>query len=861
MLKFLYFGDMHGGSKAPQYRTDDFLVTRANKIKEILHIAKEHNVNALLQAGDFLNKANVAPEYLTKEILNWTSVNLNDLVFDIMVGDKTTKDLELALKEVTPMIGTVGNHELVGGELDSFERTSLNMLVQSGFMTLTTKENPIIFKDDEEDFTVAISASPYTHDIDKDDKSAYIIDEKRGDFQIHMVHGMLMDKSYGKKFAHTVVQEIAYDTKADLTINGHDHIGYDEIELDGKKFINPGSPVRLSAEKKEIARMPKVLLITIDKANGVQLEEIYLTAEAGKDVLSREHIEAKEAKSEHIEEIKSLMNKASLKKGIDITEIISNLGETKGIEADIIQEVVDSIVESMDKLMTPFNPKGEYIIERLELVNFQSHKDSVFEFTKGLNVLAGESRNGKSSVLRAIREVFECYMKNPRDAIFFGEDFFRITMYLSNGYIISRVVERKKSGKNGYEIFDPTTGTSSYYNTKALEMVQEILGLNKIKLTERNKVNVNFSVQGDSWFMIGNNMSAPDRAKLIGVMYGTHYADAVLKDLNSQAKKIVTEINVYAKDIANLQEQADEYLYLEPLNECLDEAEVLYQEAFELEELINKATKLLSERANIDKEINELNDLIKAIEKNEKEYNQLLQEIKADTEEIALIQKGLADINAIVKDGKQARYVVNNLSSLNDANNLLTEINKLEKEIAVDSEVLEKAKKLETKITSITGELESINNIYNSLKEIEEVNSLINEIKVLDKEITGTNEKVIKAKSIITEQSNIEKEIDLSKSILEDLNSLSNATTLLAEIKDLAEDTNNSIKLVKEAKELEKEIKETQQEEKKHNDQTLVYLKEYKAELETMGECPVCHGKIDKAVINSLVSDLSKNLD
>lgn len=861
MLKFLYFGDMHGGSKPPKYRIDNFALKREEKIKEILQIAKDNNVTALLQAGDFLNKPNIAPEYLTKELLNWTSVNLNDLVFDIMLGEKTIKDLEKALTEVTPMIATIGNHELIGGELDSFEKTSLNMLVQSGFMTLATKDKPIVFKDEEEGFSVAISASPYTHDIDKDDKSAYIVDKKKGDFHIHMAHGMLMNKSYGKKFAHTVVQEIAYETKADLTINGHDHIGYDEIELDGKKFINPGSPVRLSAEKKEIDRMPKVLLITIDKVNGIQLKPIYLKcAEPGKEVLSREHIEAKEAKSEKIEEIKSLMNKASLKKGVDITEIISNLGETKGIEESIIEEVVADIVASMEKLMTPFNPKGEYIIERLELENFQSHKDSVFEFTEGLNVLAGESRNGKSAILRAIRELFDCYMKDPRKAIFFGEDYFKITAYLSNGYIITRIVERKKTGKNGFEIFDPNTGVSSYYNTKGIEVVQEILGLNKIKLTERNKVNVNFSVQGDGWFMLGKNMTAPDRAKLIGVMYGTHYADAVLKDLNAQAKKIVSEINIYEKDLDNLKKEADTYLYLEPLNECLDEAEVLYQEAFELEEVINKATKLLDDRENIQQEIDELNSLIKAIEKNEKEYKKLLEEIKEDTEKIAKMEQGIKDINAIVKDGKQARFVIKNLASLEDATNLFKEIEKLDIEIVKDTEVLEKAKKLENKLSSIDKELKTLNGINDSLKDVSEASDLLSEIKALESEIAKTTEKVNKANTIIKEHFTLSDEIEANKAILKELSNLDEATSLLSEIKALEEETKKSSTLVNELKELEKDINLAKEEETKHKEQTLIYLDEYKAELESMGECPVCHGKIDKAVINDLVKDLSKNL-
>ena len=190
----------------------------------------------------------------------------------------------------------------------------------------------------------------------------------------------------------------------------------------------------------------------------------------------------------------------------------------------------------MRELDTPFNPAGEYIIENITLENFLCHKNTSLDLVDGLNILYGQSRSGKSSVLRAIREVYGCYLRNPRNFIFHNEDYFKITLTLSNGYVISRYVEKKKTGKNGYEIYDPNTGELNYYNTKALPMVQEILGFNKIKLTEKNKIDVNFLNQGESWFFIGDKLSGPDKAKLTGVVYGTHYADGVLKDINSNLK-------------------------------------------------------------------------------------------------------------------------------------------------------------------------------------------------------------------------------------------------------------------------------------------------------------------------------------
>ena len=45
------------------------------------------------------------------------------------------------------------------------------------------------------------------------------------------------------------------------------------------------------------------------------------------------------------------------------------------------------------------------MIERLELIDFESHKNTVVDFSQGLNIITGNSDAGKSSLLRALRLV------------------------------------------------------------------------------------------------------------------------------------------------------------------------------------------------------------------------------------------------------------------------------------------------------------------------------------------------------------------------------------------------------------------------------------------------------------------------
>lgn len=55
---------------------------------------------------------------------------------------------------------------------------------------------------------------------------------------------------------------------------GHDHLGFDMVNIDGKLFLNPGAVSRLINHDKEIVRKPKVYIVTID--DEISIEEYFL---------------------------------------------------------------------------------------------------------------------------------------------------------------------------------------------------------------------------------------------------------------------------------------------------------------------------------------------------------------------------------------------------------------------------------------------------------------------------------------------------------------------------------------------------------------------------------------------------------
>ncbi|MFJ8531217.1 AAA family ATPase [Bacillus sp. NPDC094106] len=806
-MRFLYFGDMHERPSVPTNRIDNYHESITAKREEIKALAKKYDVKAFLQPGDFLNSHTYQNEFLLDVVEKWSMVDTFDLFKQLSFGQlsmEKLRDIFLDAKQI-PMIGAIGNHELIGDSLKSYNKTSLRFLERIGFMQLASKENPIIFEM-ENGKTIAITATHYHNGIDKKENlSDYIIEEKAGDYHIHIVHSYLTNKDMGNLFRHTLVDEIAPYTKADLTITGHDHIGFPLTEMDGKYFVNPGAIPRMKNDLKEMKRKPKVLLIEIDEESGLKVKTIYLkSAKKAEEVLDRTKIMQKKEQQGKMEEIKSIVNKANIGKATSITEVIQVISENENIKNVVKDEVIERVTSKMKSLMKNNVVADSYYITKMVLENFQSHENTVLEFSKGLNLFTGESGQGKSAVLRAFAFIFENFGRNPRRFIKKGADFARVTIYLSNGYVISRIVEKSKNGKNGYEIYNPKDGSVETTNTKALPLVQEILGFNKLNIDTGNDVPINFMKQGTSWFFVGDGYTSSERAKIVGSIYGTHYADAVIKDLEGDLKKYNTQLKTTEKEKNAIQKNIDSFSYLPQMHNQITELEKLNVEVNELMAKKEKITSLLKERESIENRISEINNVIKDLSHIENLYSEIHQ-IKEFVQKRNDIQRLYRSLTTIIADGKESKHVAEQLMSLPDAQLLLDEIQKLVTSKAVQEELLAKSIKLtETK-------------------------------------------------------NHLSKEINVSNEIIEKTNSLLETKKMLVELKELMSKKESVQSLLN-------NLTSISEEEKKHQRKIELVISEneklvndYKVLLTEVGKCPVCHGTIDNAVINRITDEYSVN--
>lgn len=797
-MKILVIGDLHERVTSPENRIDNFQETLKNKVNEIINLARTNKVSAILHTGDFWDSPNPPLDFATEVVKQWTNIDLAD-VFKKIANNENIDEIINCFNNHIPIIGVVGNHELFGNNIATLNKTIAGFLGQMGIMHYVTKDNPYFIQDNN--IKVAITGTNYHLDIDTEEHiDDYIVNEKLGDYHIHIVHGMLSNRNLGKMIKHTTIDQIK-DTKADITISGHDHIGFPTVEYNGKYFVNPGAVVRLSNNLKEINRHPKVLIIDISQQNGIKIEEHYLkTAKKGDLVLSRKKIEEKQSKEEKIEEFKKSIRLLGQRKSYDIVDIIREISQEKNIDKNIIEEIINDISKKKIEIGEIDNALFDnVVIEKIVLENFQSHKNTVIECSDKFNVFVGESGQGKSAILRALAFVFDNSGK-ARRYIKRGEDYAKVTLILNNGYIISRYVEAKKNGKNGYEIYDPNKKTTEFFNTKILTEVQRLLGYAKIKVDKDIELSINFMKQGDGWFLISNNYTSPQRAKIIGGIYGTHYADAVLREYEKEERYKNEKYKETDKEIVKLDEEINKFSYLPDLEMRLH---AIKEKLSDIEKLKNKKEKIIETKTQIDEIKRKLSNIGKTIEK-----TRLLE---------------------------QAKNQFLNFNELINKRNRLHELN--EKIVSIKEELYKLSN-----VISKTNKLDVTNTLLDSIKE-----NLNNKDKILKvkQEIENLNNNLISITKVVQKTENINKASEYLQTIV----ALNNTMQKLKEMYMLKNQLVNNID------ENKKIIKE-------ETEKINCNLNSYKELLKKIGKCPICLSIIDEIAINRVIENFrGGNLD
>lgn len=262
-------------------------------------------------------------------------------------------------------------------------------------------------------------------------------------------------------------------------------------------------------------------------------------------------------------------------------------------------------------------------IKTLHLVNFQSHKDSIIDLHPGLNIFVGESDQGKTAIIRALRWLI---YNEPRGNAFIrvGETGCSVTATLSNGTKITRLRDESKR-QNRYIIKYPESEElvlEKFKNEVPIE-VQKELGISPLWIDTDQKTELNIARQLDNPFLIAE--SPANRAKIIGRIANLHIIDAAQRELLRDIRSLGRSKADLEKDIVDLETQKEQYQdmpqkeqQLLRIKQQLGKLKHYQTQVNQLEELKKHREQVISKLQNNNKQLlklHNIDDLILRYEK------------------------------------------------------------------------------------------------------------------------------------------------------------------------------------------------------------------------------------------------------
>ena len=331
------------------------------------------------------------------------------------------------------------------------------------------------------------------------------------------------------------------------------------------------------------------------------------------------------------------------------------------------------------------------MIIKVEIENFQSHKNTVLEFVPGTNVVIGESDAGKSAIFRAINWVITNRPLGDTFRSDWGGDT-RVAIYTAEGDVIERI---KTATRNVYVINGkPLTA----FGSEVPEQVTEILRMDE----------ANIQSQMDVPFLLA--VSPGEAARLLNKAASIDDIDYTISNLRGEYQKISNNIKFNEGKLKDYEEKIKEYDNIPILEGKLEQLEDAEKEREKYEQKLGKLTQLVAGVIRIHTELEKTKNIQQITQKFEQilsEYNdyeeqrkrldkleQIAQKVKARREYlkstqyvedcIALVQKAYDEYREYQTKQQtlfKLKHIVGNMTTLNQSiQRIDREISQLEKE-------------------------------------------------------------------------------------------------------------------------------------------------------------------------------------
>jgi chromosome segregation ATPase len=235
------------------------------------------------------------------------------------------------------------------------------------------------------------------------------------------------------------------------------------------------------------------------------------------------------------------------------------------------------------------------MISKLEIINFQSHRNTVLEFYPGVNIIIGTSDYGKSVILRALEWIIN---NRPLGLSFISywnidekDNIFNSTICKVN--IGSNIIERKRNNNfNGYIV-----------NKKELEAIGTDIPFEVKNIF--NFSDINIQGQFDSPFLLSKG--AGEVARFFNKIIKIDDIDKVLSLAEKKKRKTKSDLKYTEENLKKVEQDLKELEWIGKVDILLRKAGRLDKSIKEQEEIKNNIEELINRKEIIESKIDRVN--------------------------------------------------------------------------------------------------------------------------------------------------------------------------------------------------------------------------------------------------------------
>jgi len=297
------------------------------------------------------------------------------------------------------------------------------------------------------------------------------------------------------------------------------------------------------------------------------------------------------------------------------------------------------------------------MITKVSIKNFQSHKQTEFEFVEGTNVIIGESDTGKSAIFNAIRWVTSNRPLGDAFRSEWGGDT-SVTIYTSDGHVVERV---RTASRNDYIVDGVVLGA---FGSEVPTEVTDVLQIDSY----------NIQAQFDMPFLIFNTPG--EVARILNKAASLDDIDRTIAGLRSSLSQITSETKHAERLISKYFEEMRQYDGIDALEARLaaieDSERRLAQEESDLETLNRLIDKIASieDKLSVTEHLAALAERMTAVENKHSKYK----EQAAMHERLSQLVERIQDIEASLSETEHIDAALARLSKTETSISTLKEL-------------------------------------------------------------------------------------------------------------------------------------------------------------------------------------------